>query len=868
MDVIASHINADFDSFASMVAAKKLYPRAELVFPGSQGKKVRDFIDAFHPVDIKRLKEIDFSSITRLILVDTKSPERIGQLADLIGKKGMKIHVYDHHPRTEGDIKGHAEVIEEVGATVTIFTEMLKEKAVRLSPMEATIMSLGIYEETGNLLFPTTTERDVQALAYLLKCGASLKIVAAYMKTELSREELDLLNELMQTSTEVIIHGVKIKIAKASRDEYYGDAAHFAHRIMDMEDTDALVLMLSMEGKVLMVGRSSVPELDIAEVLEEFGGGGHSVAASATVKEVPLEVLQEKLLGLLNSAVKPRKVAGDMMTRPVVTIDSEAAVKEAESMMTKYGVNVLPVVSSGKFIGIISREVVEKSLFLGFRASRVIDFTTTDISTVGKDTPVRDVEAAMIEQNQRFMPVIEDGAIAGAITRTDLLRLMYEESLSRSRVKEVAGELRGYPGKSLASVLKEKFPEEIYEILRLSGEIAAELGQNAYMVGGSVRDILRGEKNLDIDIVVEGDGIAFAKELARRLGAKVRTHEKFGTAKIIKGGLKFDVATARTEHYEFPAALPTVETSSVKKDLYRRDFTINTLAVKLNPLDFGRLVDFFGGQRDIRDKSIRVLHNLSFVEDPTRAFRAVRFAERFGFKLSKHTENIIKTAVKMNLMERLSGSRLYEELLIVFNEPEPEETLKRLAGYDLLKAVHPALKWTGELGGILTALHESLLWFNLSFMEEKPDRGVLYLSALVSALKDEDKEAVLERLAVSPKLKETVIKCVSGAKGAVRLLPLNDPAAVYDAFSVLPLETALFAMALAKEPDRKKEITRYLLELRKQKPILTGNDLKGMGIAPGPLYSRILKELLHERLRGNLRSMADEEDFVKGHFTA
>ncbi|MBI4823812.1 MAG: CBS domain-containing protein [Nitrospirae bacterium] len=868
MELIVSHINADFDAFASMVAAKRLYPDAEMLFPGSQEKKLRDFIDAFHPVSIKRLKDIDFSKVKRLIIVDTKSPERIGPVSELIKEKGLKIHIYDHHPPQEGDIKTDMEVIEEVGATVTILVELIKEKAIKLTPMEATILSLGIYEETGSLLFPTTTERDIQALAYLLRSGASLKIVSTYIRTELGRDELDLLNELMQTSEEVIIHGIKVKLAKASREGYLGDAAHLAHRLMDMEDIDALLLLLQMEGKILMVGRSRVPELNVGEVLEEFGGGGHPTAASATIKEIPLEILYEKALKAIKASVKPAKTAGDIMTRPVITISSTSNIKDTEAMMTRYGVNVLPVVENGKYKGIISREAVEKALFHGFRKSKVMDFTTTDVATVTKGTAIRDVETTMIEGNQRFMPVMEAEKIVGAITRTDLLRVIYEEFLKRSRIKEPSPEEKAGVGKNLSSFIKERFPDEIYGILRLSGEIGDALEQAVYMVGGSVRDLLRAEENLDIDIVIEGDGIAFAKELGKKLGAKVKTHERFGTAKIIKGDLFFDVATARTEYYESPAALPTVQISSIKKDLYRRDFIINTLAIKLNPRDFGQLVDFFGGQRDLREKTIRVLHNLSFVEDPTRAFRAIRFAERFGFKPSKHTENLIKSAIKMNLFEKLSGTRLYEELLLIFYEAEPAKILKRLSDYDLLKAIHPLLSWSDELSMTLNGIHESLLWFSLSFIEEKPDKGVMYLMALVSGLKDEDKDTALNRLSMPVKLKGAVIKGIGDAKNIVKVLPLKEPAEIYDALSGLSLETVLFAMSIAKEQVKKKELSKYLLEWKKEKPLISGNDLKEMGISPGPLYSKIFKEVTHEKLKGRLKTKEDEESFVKEYLKA
>jgi tRNA nucleotidyltransferase (CCA-adding enzyme) len=704
MELIVSHINADFDAFASMVAAKKLYPDAEPVFPGSQEKKLRKFIEAFDPMPAKRIKNIDLSAVDGLIVVDAKSPDRIGPLAELLKRPGIKVSVYDHHVHREEDIHGSLEVIEEVGATATIFSEILKDRELIPTPMEATILVLGIYEETGNLMFPSTTERDLRAAAWLLRCGASLNIVSTYLKTELSRAEVDLLNQLSHNSTEMAISGMRVLVSKASIDKYHGDAAHLAHRMIDMEHTDAVVLLLRMQDKVLIVGRSRAPEINVAEVLEEFGGGGHPTAASATIKEQPLEVIEERLTGLLRSFAKPGKFASDIMTRPVITIEDDSIIDMVEDEMTRRGVNVLPVQSDGKYAGIITREEVEKAIFHGFKNKSVVDFMTTDAETATRYTPVREVETIMIEKNQRFVPVVEDGEIKGAITRTDILRSMYEDYLRRSMIKESRTTERVAVKKNLSSMMKNRFPSEICDMLKLAGKTAEALNYNVYLVGGSVRDLLRGKDNFDMDLVIEGDGIEFAKELGMKLNAKVRSHKKFSTAKIISGNLMIDVATARTEYYESPAALPTVQMSSIKKDLYRRDFTINTLSIKLNPGDFGKLVDFFGGQRDLKEKSIRVLHNLSFVEDPTRAFRAVRFAERFGFKISKHTGRLIKSTLSMNLFEKLSGSRLYEELSLIFDEKEPATVIKRLRDYDLLTVIHPALEFTERLHSLLTSV--------------------------------------------------------------------------------------------------------------------------------------------------------------------
>ena len=863
MDIITSHVNADFDSLASMVAAKKLYPDATVVFPGSQEKKLRDFIEAFQPVDVKRIKEIDFAQVTRLIIVDTKIPARIGPIAELLTGKNIRIHIYDHHPFHEGDIRGELEKIEPVGATATIFTEILKNRKLHPSPMEATILTLGIYEETGCLLFPSTTERDLLAVAYLLKRGANLNIVSSFIKMELSMEEFDLLNELIQSSQEMVVGGIRIKVAKAAREQYFGDAAHLAHRMMDMEDIDAVVVLLSMEGKILLVARSKVPEFDVSGVMREFGGGGHRTAASATIKGEALEIVEERLLELIRINIKPGKVASDIMTRPVISVQWDVSIKEAEEMMTRYGVNVLPILKDDLFAGLISREIVEKALFLGFGKSKSADFATIDAITVGPLTPIREIETLMIEQNQRFMPVVENERIIGAITRTDLLRTLYEEFLRRRKIEETVTKERLTMGRNLSSWLKEKFPAEIFTLLKISGEVAESLGFQAYLVGGSVRDLLRGEENLDLDIVIEGDGILFARTIGEKLHAKVRTHQKFGTAQIFPDTFKLDVATARTEYYESPAALPKVETSSIKKDLYRRDFTINTLAVKLNPRDFGILTDFFGGQRDLREKAIRVLHNLSFVEDPTRAFRAVRFSERFGFKISKHTENLIKSTIEMNLFDKLSGPRLYEELLLSFKETDPIRTLKRVSEFGLLKVIHPNLVFTEELEATLGSMHETLSWFNLLFLEEKPDTGVLYLMALLSGLREEDIKTAIERLSPSPRVKDMIVKGIVSARGVAKKLPIRDPVEIYKLFHALKLEIILFSMALSRDQQKKKVISRYLTELRNVKTVLTGDDLRHMDIQPGPIYAKILGALRDEKMRGRLKSREDEEKFVK-----
>ncbi len=872
MEIITSHINADFDALASTIGAKKLYPDAVIVFPGSLEKKVRDFFDAFHPVDIKKLKDISLEKVKRLIIVDTKHPDRIGRFKELLSRTDVKIHIYDHHPINKSDIRGEMEVVEHVGAVSTIFAEIMQKKKIPLTPMEATMLCLGIYEETGSLTYASTTPRDLTAVSYLLKRGANLNIVSNFLKIELSREEFTLLNELVQSLNEIVIRGVRIKIGKGTM-EGFGDVAHLAHKIMDMEDTDAIVLLIAMADKILMVARSRVVELNVSQVLSDFGGGGHPTAASATIKDVPFEIVEERLIESLKRNVRPLKSAQDVMTIPVIVIQYNSMVKDAEDMMTRYGVNVLPVVKKDKYIGILSREVVEKALFHGFGKFKCIDFATTDAITTSPNAPISDVETSMIEQNQRFVPVLDGDRIIGAITRTDILRSLYEDFLRKSRVyaKELTGESAPGLSRNISRIIKERLPSDLYEFLNMAGEDADELKFGVYLVGGCVRDLLRGEENLDIDIVVEGNGIAFARKFGEDIGAKVTVHQRFGTAQIILPensrfkvqGSKVDIATARTEYYESPAALPTVETSSIKKDLCRRDFTINTLAVKLNKKDFGLLIDFFGGQRDLKDRVIRVLHNLSFIEDPTRAFRAIRFSERFGFKLTKHTENLIKSAIRMNIFEKLSGARLYDELILTFNETNPIKALKRLGDYELMRVIHPKLLFAPDMEALLQSVHDTITWFELLFLKEKYDKGMLYIMALLYKLNKEEREFALNRLSVTSRLKDKILKGLNAAQEILKRLKPDNPVEIYHLLIGRDIEFILFSMALTQDNEKKKAISQFLLELRNIKPALKGSDLKNLGIPPGPEYSEIFKRILDEKLMKRLYTKEEEIQFVK-----
>ncbi|MEN2994166.1 MAG: CBS domain-containing protein [Thermodesulfovibrio sp.] len=869
MQIITTHLNADFDAIASCMSAKKLYPEAIVVLPGSMERRVKLFFENFRPFEIKKIKEIDLERVRTLIVVDTRSVSRIGDLVKLL-KKGVKVHLYDHHPKGDDDIKADFEITEQIGALASFFTEIFRKKNIEITPLEATLLCLGIYEETGCLLFPSTTPRDVEAVAYLLKKGANLNIVSQFLKEELSKEEISLLNEILNSLQEYLINGVRINIGHGVQEEPR-DISHIAHKVMDIIDTDALFLIIEIQDKILIIGRSNTPQVDVGLILSKFGGGGHWSAGSATLKEKPLALLIEEIIRVIKEYIKPQKVAKDLMTTPVISVQWDKTIKEVEEIMTKYGINAMPVLKGESFIGVITRGVVEKAIFHGLKRSKVGDFATTDAYTAEEDTPLWEIEKNMVELNQRFVPILREQKVVGVITRTDILRNLYEELIRKfkiSKPKEEAEESR----KNVANLMREFFSEEVFEILLTIGKLAEEMGYGAYLVGGSVRDILMRRLSPDIDIVVEGDGIAFAHELAKRIDGKVVPHPRFATAKILKevrknGEIKkyyIDIATARTEYYESPASLPKVETSSIKKDLYRRDFTINALAVKLNTKDFGLLIDFFGGQRDIKDKKIKVLHNLSFVEDPTRAIRAIRFSEKLGFKISKHTENLIKLAVKMNIFEKLKGPRLYEELILLLKETLPHNSIKRLGDFGLLKLIHPNIE-EKKIYNDLAKAYETIQGIEL-FLKEEYRKEFIYLMVILWGLDSKAREELLQRICTPPNVTKELIENINSAQQTLNSFGMENyedfNVRVYNLLKPLNIETIILVMIYAKE-WQKRAIFNYLTKLKDIKPIITGEDLKKLGIKPGPVYRKILDSILREKLQGRLLSKEEEIDFVK-----
>jgi len=874
MQIITTHLNADFDCLASMVAARKLYPGAKMVFSGSMEKRVNEFLRRTE-YPICRIKEIDLERVRLLVVVDTRNADRIGVFKSLLGKPGVEVHVYDHHPDVTESIAAHRTVVLPRGASATVLYEILAEKNIPLTPEDCTLLVLGIYEDTHSLSAGSTTAADCFAVGKLLEMGADLDTVSHFVQPRLNREQIQVMNALIRDLEIRNFNGIEVALASAEVDHYVDDLAFAVHKIRELENLSSLFAVIGMDRRVYLIARSQGREMDVAEIVRCFGGNGHRQAASAGIHDMTAIQVREKLVAVLAEKARPLLRVKDIMHFPVVSVKKTDTIATVETVLTRFNLNTLPVLAAGRPAGLITRQIVEKAIHHQMGGEPVEEFMVREFSVTAPESFFTAAVPIVIEDKQKLIPVVNEsagGRLVGIVSRGDLLRVLYSDMLEHGGAVEASLFGGGEPPlKNLKSLMMERLPKHIIRLLEVTAATADAAAMSVYVVGGFVRDLLIGIENFDLDIVVEGDGIVFAGKLGEKLGGRVRSHAKFCTAVIVlPDGFKIDVATARMEYYKHPAALPTVEKSSIKSDLFRRDFSINSLAVKLNGRDAFCLIDFFNGQRDLKDKVIRTLHNLSFVEDPCRAFRAVRFEQRFGFVIGKQTEAFLKSAVKKGLLDQLSGYRLLNELILILKERKPLRCLRRMEDCGLLRCIHPQLLSSRQGWETLERVEEALAGWKIVPLEPEPEAWFVYGLGLFDSLDGVAFAEAADRLQMPAKMRARLQNDMAGCRNALRVFRKNktpQPADIYRVFSGLSSEAVVFLMAAAGGDRLNPYALAYVTQYRDATvPDLTGDDLVRLGLKPGPVFQDVFAALREARLNGLVKNRKDETALVKTRF--
>ncbi len=855
MDAITTHEQSDFDGLAAMLAASKLYPRARAILPRRLNRNLRDFLTLYgHGLPFVSRDELAPDPIERLILVDTQA---IPSLPGL--DRRTEILAFDHHPPDPDADPRITYRGSSAGSTTTLLVRDLIRLGSSASPIEATLLLLGIYEDTGSLAYPGTGPDDYRAAAWLLEQGGQLDVVVDFLRRPLSEDQRKLYQRLLETAEFHEIHGQSIVVATADRAGLVEEISTLAQYLRDLYDPQALFLLVGADGHLQLVARSATDAVDVGEVARHYGGGGHSKAAAALIEEASVPSMRQDLLEYLESRVEAIHTVREIMSHGVHSLEPTNTVAEAEAAMRRYGHEGFPVVRGGELVGVLTRSEIDRAVHHGLLSSPVESFMHKGDISVSPDHSVEHLQEVMMRNGLGQVPVVDSGGIRGIVTRTDLIKLWSAPPQPTDAPK-------------IRDLLAEALPPDLENFLRKAGRVAKQRGYNLYLVGGFVRDLLLGVPNLDVDLVVEGDAIQLAEAMAGAGGGRVHGHPPFGTAKLIweedspVAPLRsLDFVTARTEFYEHPTALPRVERSAIKQDLHRRDFTINTLAISLDEDRYGELLDFYGGEADLARGLIRVLHNLSLVEDPTRILRAVRLEKRLGFRIEERTEELIAGALEF--LDRVSGERIRQELEAIFSEDDPTAPLARLQELGVLTRIHPALRLDAERSRWIAALRES--WRRWTEMDCRGGTGTplpsfLFLGILGHGASPVQANGIGVRLGLRVDERE-VLRDAEQLQQSSHAVAREDirPAELRDRLDDYRRGALFLAWATASPQDvLAVRLAQYHAELACVRAELTGDDLKALGIAPGPVFREILKALRDARLDGEVQTRRQERELA------
>ncbi len=878
MKVILTHEQADMDALASQLGAWLLWPDAVPLLPHNINRNGKRFVKTFS----SDLPYVDFKNLPRepvdtIILVDTQS---------MITLKGMsndtKVLVYDHHPRREDLDPDWETHFTNAGSNTSQMVAMIREKEIVLSPIQATTLALGLYEDTGSFTYDSTTADDLEAAGFCIRHGADLDIVSEFLYPPLSADQRRLYERLLKNIDTYQIEDQTILAVKADAMDVQDEISSVAHKMRDVLNPDALLLLVSTTQGIRLVARSTSDQVDVSAIAEAMGGGGHKRAASALIRPEShlegedlqhfLELQYQVMIESLKDHVKPAVAVRGLMSKDPLLLAPDTPVREAHRLMQRYGYEGYPVVSEGQVVGLLNRREVDRAISHGLDMTVDSLMTAGDV-TISTDASLEELQALMGISGWGQIPVTspQTGEIVGIVTRTDLLKTLSPKHEHPSQ-------------EDVAEMLAKAVPTARLALLRALANEADKVNLPIFVVGGFVRDLLLGRPSLDFDIVVEGDAIFFANRLVERYGGRVITHQRFGTAKWTIDSINqtiidrldltgevdpenlpdsLDLITARTEFYEQPAALPTVESSSIKMDLHRRDFTINTLALRLDGEHFGKIHDYWGGLDDLRKGHIRVLHALSFVDDATRLLRAVRFEQRFDFQIEPRTLALMEESLP--LLNKLTGARIRHEINLILAEPKAPQMLSRLNDLGILHAIHPALPWDRSLEQNLQHLDTENIdpvWALPEHSDHLDIRQTLSYLIWLGHLPQMILRSITSRLRFKSDLKRFLIATSKLIRTLPNLTDSSPSAAVHELEGAPRL--AIYAVYLINaDPELRALLRMYITKWIDVEPVTTGNDLREMGLKPSPAYGQILTALRDAWLDGEINSAAQEKQLLK-----
>ena len=862
MQVIFISEGADLDALSTAFGITLINPEAKILLPDAVSSSFRLAVKRFeNKLKGKMIKINDLKKINVLYLADTNNYKAaLKKLSDFIDEN-TKVIIYDHHPVRSKLPKNIEKHIKKTGSASTIVVYQLKRNKIQLSSDDATILILGIYEDTGNFTYNTTTEKDLRAAAYLIEKGADLETVKNIIEERIDQQQISIIHQLVENLQYFFLKNKKIIFSFAYSDRYIPDISGFLHMIKPLQEADAFFVMINEKGKTSIIARSKRKEIDVGKIMSYLGGGGHFAAASATVKGLTVQEIKNYIESVLLSEAYKEKTISEFMSREIITVNKDTQIQEIKEELDKAPV-VFVVDKKGKFLGIALSRVLKESLRHGIKDVKIENFIIDSIITFEPSTRLSEAEKTITTSSQEYFPVLENGKPVGVINRTYIIKILHGQVFDSEKDIFISRERIKPKFLNFEKNLRKYLPDHIITHLEEIGKLSKKLGYSTYLVGGIVRDIVMSKKSLDIDLIVEGDAVKLSKEYAKLKKIPVHTFEEFMTAQLtLETGEKIDLATARKETYTHPGAYPKVEKATIKEDLYRRDFTINTLAIEITEGKFGILIDFFNGLKDIKDRMIRILHQLSFIEDPIRILRALRFAGRLGFKLGKPTEKLLKLAVDEDMLSVAPAGRINIELNYSLNEEKVIDILMLMNRYRVLHSLFPDFYMDEKREEILNRLRDTIISFEM-FFGIKIDRVSNYLLALMYHLPFDISYKILQKYHFSKSVK--FFEEYLDARDLFQKIPRKD-SQLYKKIKFIKKDILVYICA-SSDIELSERIIRILKKEEEKDLLLSGKDLKEMGIPPSPVYKKILDDVFKKYLDGEIKTKKEAVEYVKKHY--
>ena len=860
LNIVTSHQNADLDGLASMVALARWRGPLLLALPAGMDPDTHRFYEE-NRADLPEIlslgplrQRLEGAQLGTLLVADTAQAARLGALAEWVPRFAAVL-AWDTHPPTAEDLP-RAPAHPTGGACVSGLVLQLAAAGVQPTPAEAGLFLLGIHQDTGHFTFAGTQPVDHEAAAQCVRWGAPLEWPARYVPRGFTRAQLLLLEEmarhveLVEPADAVRLPGqsaLSVALVAFELPAFEPNLAVLVEQLREAEGWLAAVAVVSMGDRCVLIGRSR-GALDVAELMHAFGGGGHSEAASAMLRNMTLKEATQAVRQALQEALGQNVTAAQLASRPVLSLPATALVRDAADALHRLRINALPLMrgrgAARRCVGMVSRAEVEAALRHGFAARPVRDISGQAPTWVRPDAPLSEAWRELVVGTRRLLLVGVPPVAEGVLTRGQLLR---------ATVPAASGATQRPPQAQVVLAMLRKHLGSSWELVSQLSQLATRETTAIYLVGGTVRDLLLGMAGRDLDIMVEGAAPAFAKLAAQALGGAVELPAGFETACWTPPNHPaIDFASARAEYYAAPAALPQVEHASLNQDLFRRDFTLNAMALSLSGARPGRIYDPYGGFGDLRAGVLRVLHGLSFHDDPTRAYRAVRLAARLDFQLAPDTQGLLRAAVRAGVMDKISHERLGAELELLLGEREVVQAFRLVRQWGLGPRIHPKFRADRSLLDRLRSAQQARLQMQGVLLAHVPAQADVLWVVLAAAVPAQDRPARARLLGGGRARRQRWLTGPERIADALAAFERPDPPRWSRLLAGLDAaeRVCVFAFLGAQRSAAQAHVIWWEQVGQSIKSSVDGHALRGLGFTAGPHFKDALAVALDQARLG------------------